>query len=142
MKRKTFRHQNQLAHLERTQPEVARHAIRLKRLGLTDAAIHIIRQAIHHELDRLTRPAPQIPAITTPALYDLVIAVKKYGYNTTSQADNPIAWLKFAGRAQEAGQGERLTDPAIQERLADFELVETEGGEFLVIYKYKKDAPQ
>lgn len=142
---RTFRHQNQLIQLERKDPHAARKAHRLIEVGRINSAIAVIVAAMHRLNERLatlqTSP-PALPALTNPPLYDLVICVKKFGYSTTSQADNPIAWLKFAGLEKEKGQGQRVTDPEMQERLEGFELVDTEARQFQIIYKYRKARSQ
>lgn len=66
MRKRIFHHAHQLAHLERTQPEVAEKAIRLKRLGQFDEAVKLIVEAILSELDALTRPTASLPSPLAP----------------------------------------------------------------------------
>lgn len=140
---KVFRHTNQLLQLERKDSQSARKAYRLLEVGRFNQAIAVILTAMHRLNERLATPQtppPALPALTDPPLYDLVVCVKKFGYSTTSQADNPIAWLKFAGQEKEAGRGQRVTDSGMQERLEGFELVDTEARQFEVILKYRKSS--
>lgn len=73
-----------------------------------------------------------------PALFDLVIASKKYGYNTTSDAGAPIAWFKKAGEERQEGNGLSLASPGVQEALLKYDLVDTEARAGLVIRRYRK----
>lgn len=83
--------------------------------------------------------SPALTLASSLPLYDLLIATRKYGYNTTSQADAPILWWKLSGRSKETPPVEcRLTDPAIQKRLENYELMDTEVHAGQVIRKYRK----
>jgi hypothetical protein len=83
----------------------------------------------------------QIPGLTPASavpLYDLLIASKKYGVGSTSQADAPITWWKMAGQDKYFPKSARLTDPEIQKRLAAYELVETEVHPNEIVRKYRR----
>lgn len=108
----------------------------------------IIRRALLRLAELMRRPRPQpiaprppiLPALG-PVLYDLVIATVKYGYGTTEQATDPIAWLKFAGQQRQQfkpGQRPALVDSKIQAMLDGLKLVKTEVQASQVIRKYRR----
>ncbi len=71
-------------------------------------------------------------------LYDLVIASKKYGYGSTTNANAPIEWWKLAGGEKEAPPRQvSLADPVIQKHLEAYELVDTEIQTTRIIRKYR-----
>lgn len=72
-------------------------------------------------------------------LYDLVIASKKYGYGSTTNANSPILWWKLAGEAKEDVYAQKYTliNPVIQQKLLDYELIKTEVHSCQIIRKYR-----
>lgn len=91
-------------------------------------------------------PAPikleAAPAPTIQPLYDLLIAVKKYGFGSrTRDAENaPIVWLKQAGQEKRPPRDKSTTMAQVVKFLAGYELVATEVHQFEVIKKYRKVA--
>lgn len=70
---------------------------------------------------------------------DLVIASRKYGRGSTSQADAPILWWKLVGRPKEVPPRPcSLVDPVIQKRLRAYKLVDTEVQANQVVRRYRK----
>lgn len=88
--------------------------------------------------DGCTTEVLQVPGTDQP-LYDLLIASKKYGYGSTTNADAPIIWWKVAGHEKQAPRRSlSIVDPALQQRLEAYELVDTEVQPSQVIRKYRK----
>lgn len=83
-----------------------------------------------------TTLAPQLEIvkfITAPPLYDLVICSRKIA------GEGRILWLKFAGEAQSrpARANVEISDRAIQELLAGYELVKTDKTMTEIVRKYR-----
>lgn len=74
-------------------------------------------------------------------LFDLVIVSKKHGYGSTDTATAPILWWKMAGQSKEEiyerGKRIALSDTKVQERLAAYELADTEVHPGQIIRKYR-----
>lgn len=92
---------------------------------------------------QLSRPNPDTLPVAVPGqvLFDLVIASKKYGYNSTDHAEAPILWWKLAGQEKEElypGRKINILDAAVQDRLQDYELVATEPKLNMIIRKYRR----
>lgn len=77
---------------------------------------------------RVSRPAPP----PSPVLFDLVVAVKKYGYGATCNPSDPVKWLKYAGQPMEKPRRVKLIDLD----LTGYDLVETEVKQDEVVYRY------
>lgn len=83
--------------------------------------------------------ATEVVQLPDRPLYDLVIASRKYGFSSTTNANAPIEWWKVAGGEQQSPPGQvSLTDPIIQQHLAAYELVDTEIHPMRIIRKYRK----
>lgn len=108
----------------------------------------IISSAMVIWLGRVNTPAvdtsPQAPIAPPPpgeVVADLVIASRKYGYNSTTTAEAPILWWKLPGRDREELWPHRratLVDPEIQTRLEGYELIDTKVGRDQIVRWYKK----
>lgn len=73
------------------------------------------------------------------SLYDLVIASRKYGYGSTTNAAAPIAWWKLAGQEKEVPpRTVSLTNPVVQKHLEAYELVDTEVHPTEIVRKYRR----
>ena len=131
----TFRHTHQLRQLKTIdRPAYTRALALVDRRAFGSAAV-VIKAAMRQAFDRLTAPA-LVPA----PLYDLVIAVTKYGYGATCNGSEPIKWLKFAGQPKQVFHGRkvRLTDREMQTTLQNYELVDTTPFSTEVVFKYRK----
>lgn len=158
MKSKNFRHQYQLLQLAYLDPPAHEKARKLLILGEKGQARNVIvaainaalnrylstgkaaRQDVGRETPKASQPLPAVPpapGADTP-LFDLVIASKKSGYGITSRASAPVLWYKLAGQPKQNPKGWALTQPAVQARLQDYELVDTEVRQNQVIRKYCK----
>lgn len=90
---------------------------------------------------QLSQPKALPVVVPGQTLYDLVIASKKYGRGSTDHAEAPILWWKLAGKPKEEVYPQRrvsVIDSQVQERLASYELVDTEVRRNMVIRKYRK----
>lgn len=108
-----------------------------------DMAESIITNAMLKLQNRIlkARRKPASAPTVGPALYDLTIAITKYGYGTTCNGNEPIKWIKKYGQKIQKFRprdGRRLTDPDLQEMLLAYDLVETEVHDTEVVQKYRK----
>lgn len=135
--------QGQLAQLRRLDPQGYEVTVQL-----LEKLPHSADTVISGALKKLLAPKPQVNRLTVapiPGVYicDLTIAVKKYGYGTVSQADNPIAWIQEAGYIREVPPRDTsLLSPEIAKRLENYDLIPgdagTEARANLIIRRYKR----
>ena len=91
--------------------------------------------------EQLSQPKDLPVVVPGQTLYDLVIASKKYGYGSTDHANAPILWWKVAGQPKEEIYPRRrvsVIDNEVQDRLAGYELVDTEVKRNMIVRKYRE----
>ena len=133
-----FRHAHQLVQLRTLDPDAHRRAARLANTAPGTAA-KIIVGAMQAALTRLAYPRrPGIPLPPGIVLYDLAVAVKKYGYGLSTNGQSPILWYKLAGQPKKEPAGWTMAKLVSRGRLDGFELIDTEVKINMIVYRYRR----
>lgn len=143
----TVSQERQLAQLAKYSPVIHRSVTdelaMIHPMAGSKVAGRVIGDGMRLMAEQLARPKVEVLPVAVPGqvLFDLVIASKKYGYNSTDHAEAPILWWKLAGQEKEEIYPARkisILDAAVQDRLQDYELVSTEVKSGMIIRKYRR----